>query len=142
MYKSSKFFIFATKGRILNSLNETFETNILSNSIISATEPKRSLFPSQFYNGGNVLHLCYMLKTSNLVPFLTLFLLLFCAFFGFQLQEGGWPLGLQPFNVRVGLLRNLDFSGSLSLNTIITDDSPTSSSSASSSSDIDTEVQS
>ncbi|OAY72173.1 Uncharacterized protein ACMD2_02302, partial [Ananas comosus] len=54
-------------------------------------------------------------------------------------QEGGWPLGLQPLNVRVGLLRNLDFSGSLSLNTIITDDSPTSSSSASSSSDIDTE---
>lgn len=86
--------------------------------------------------------ICAMLKITNLVPFLTFFFFSFFSFFGFQLQEGGWPLGLQPLNVRVGLLRNLDFSGSLSLNTIITDDSPTSSSSASSSSDIDTEVQS
>ncbi|KAF8402894.1 hypothetical protein HHK36_010986 [Tetracentron sinense] len=51
-------------------------------------------------------------------------------------KEGGWPLGLQPLNVRVGLVRNRDFSGSMSFNTLLTG-SP--SSSTDSSSDIDTE---
>lgn len=55
------------------------------------------------------------------------------------LQEEGWPLGLQPLNVRVGLAsRNPDYSGgSVSFNTILTG-SPTSS--TDSSSDLDTEV--
>ncbi|KAA3458554.1 ATP synthase subunit epsilon [Gossypium australe] len=52
-------------------------------------------------------------------------------------QEEGWPLGLQPLNVRVGLPgRNNDYSGSISFNTILTG-SPTSS--TDSSSDLDTE---
>ncbi|OVA18347.1 hypothetical protein BVC80_1835g786 [Macleaya cordata] len=51
-------------------------------------------------------------------------------------QEGGWPLGLQPLNMRVGLVRNHDFSGSISSNTFLTG-SP--SSSTDSSSDLDTE---
>ncbi|XVF05513.1 hypothetical protein REPUB_Repub05bG0178600 [Reevesia pubescens] len=52
-------------------------------------------------------------------------------------QEEGWPLGLQPLNVRVGLAaRNHDYSGSISFNTILTG-SPTSS--TDSSSDLDTE---
>uniref|UniRef100_A0A5B6YTM1 Uncharacterized protein n=1 Tax=Davidia involucrata TaxID=16924 RepID=A0A5B6YTM1_DAVIN len=48
-------------------------------------------------------------------------------------QEEGWPLGLQPLNVRVGLVRNRDFSGSISFNTLL------SGSSTDSSSDLDTE---
>ncbi|KAJ4970788.1 hypothetical protein NE237_003887 [Protea cynaroides] len=51
-------------------------------------------------------------------------------------QEDGWPLGLQPLNVRVGLVRNRDNSGSISFNTLLTG-SP--SSSSASSSDLDTE---
>ncbi|CAD5184093.1 unnamed protein product [Musa acuminata subsp. malaccensis] len=51
-------------------------------------------------------------------------------------QEGGWPLGLQPVNVRIGLVRNVGFSGSHSFRTLITA-SP--SSSSSSSSGLDTE---
>ncbi|KAI9196782.1 hypothetical protein LWI28_026954 [Acer negundo] len=52
-------------------------------------------------------------------------------------QEEGWPLGLQPLNLRVGLVGNHgDFSGSVSFNTLITG-SPTSS--TDSSSDLDTE---
>lgn len=51
-------------------------------------------------------------------------------------QEDGWPLGLQPLNVRVGLVRNRDFNGSVSFNTLLTR-SPTSASD--SSSDLDTE---
>ncbi|KAK9154284.1 hypothetical protein Sjap_001764 [Stephania japonica] len=51
-------------------------------------------------------------------------------------QEEGWPLGLQPLNMRVGLVRSRDFSGSISFNTLITG-SP--SSSTDSSSDLDTE---
>ncbi|RWR76758.1 hypothetical protein CKAN_00521600 [Cinnamomum micranthum f. kanehirae] len=51
-------------------------------------------------------------------------------------QEDGWPLGLQPLNTRVGLVRNRDFSGSTSFSTFITG-SP--SSSTVSSSDLDTE---
>ncbi|XP_058000565.1 uncharacterized protein At3g17950 isoform X2 [Hevea brasiliensis] len=50
--------------------------------------------------------------------------------------EEGWPLGLQPLNVRVGLPRNGEFSGSVSFNTLLTG-SPTSS--TDSSSDLDTE---
>ncbi|CAL9097816.1 unnamed protein product, partial [Musa textilis] len=46
-------------------------------------------------------------------------------------QEGGWPLGLQPVNVRIGLVRNVGFSGSHSFRTLITA-SPSSSSSSSS----------
>ncbi|XP_072983339.1 uncharacterized protein At3g17950 [Typha latifolia] len=49
-------------------------------------------------------------------------------------QEGGWPLGLQPLHLRVGQIGNLDFSGTLSSNTIITE-SPTSSSVSSSDSE-------
>ncbi|KDP44227.1 hypothetical protein JCGZ_05694 [Jatropha curcas] len=51
-------------------------------------------------------------------------------------QEEGWPLGLQPLNVRIGLPRNGEFSGSVSFNTLLTG-SPTSS--TDSSSDLDTE---
>lgn len=46
-------------------------------------------------------------------------------------------MGLEPLNVRVGVLRNGDINGSLSFNTLLTG-SPTSS--AFSSSDLDTEV--
>ncbi|XP_057488360.1 uncharacterized protein At3g17950-like [Actinidia eriantha] len=51
-------------------------------------------------------------------------------------QEEGWPLGLQPLNVRVGLVRNRDFFGSASFHTLLSG-SPTSS--TDSSSDLDTE---
>lgn len=51
-------------------------------------------------------------------------------------QEDGWPLGLQPLHMRVGLVRNRDFSGSISFSTFITA-SP--SFSSASSSDLDTE---
>lgn len=53
------------------------------------------------------------------------------------MQGDGWPLGLQPLNVRVELVRNRDLNGSVSFNTLLTG-SPTSSPS-SSSSDLDTE---
>lgn len=56
----------------------------------------------------------------------------------FFLQEGGWPLGLQPVNLRVGLVRNRNLSGSASFSTLLTA-SPTS---TDSSSDLDTEVSS
>ncbi|XP_059660731.1 uncharacterized protein At3g17950-like [Cornus florida] len=52
-------------------------------------------------------------------------------------QEEGWPLGLQPLNVRVGLVRHTDFSGSISFNTTLV--SASISSSTDSSSDLDTE---
>ncbi|XAR60580.1 hypothetical protein NMG60_11034012 [Bertholletia excelsa] len=51
-------------------------------------------------------------------------------------QEEGWPLGLQPLNVRVGLVRNRDLYGSASFHTLLSG-SPTSS--TDSSSDLDTE---
>lgn len=52
--------------------------------------------------------------------------------------QEGWPLGLQPLHVRVGLAAsNHEFSGSVSFNTLLTG-SPTSS--TDSSSDLDTEV--
>lgn len=51
-------------------------------------------------------------------------------------QEEGWPLGLQPLNVRVGLVRNRNYSGSTSFNTLM---SSSPSSSTVSSSDLDTE---
>ncbi|XVE96866.1 hypothetical protein REPUB_Repub02eG0260300 [Reevesia pubescens] len=51
-------------------------------------------------------------------------------------REEGWPLGLQPLNARIGLVRNSDFSGSVSFSTLLTA-SP--SSSSISSSDLDTE---
>ncbi|GLT89589.1 hypothetical protein SLE2022_075670 [Rubroshorea leprosula] len=51
------------------------------------------------------------------------------------MQEEGWPLGL-PLNARIGFLRNLDLSGSVSFSTLLTA-SPTSS--TVSSSDLDTE---
>lgn len=47
-------------------------------------------------------------------------------------QEEGWPLGLQPLNVRVGLVNRPEFSGSLSFNTSL-------SASPCSSSDLDTQ---
>ncbi|KAK9098551.1 hypothetical protein Syun_025596 [Stephania yunnanensis] len=53
-------------------------------------------------------------------------------------QEEGWPSGLQPLNMRVGLVRTRDFSGSISFNTLITG-SP--SSSTDSSSDLDIEIE-
>ncbi|XP_057470611.1 uncharacterized protein LOC130759495 [Actinidia eriantha] len=49
-------------------------------------------------------------------------------------QEDGWPLGLQPLNARVGLVRNHDRNGSISFSTLLT-----ASSSTQSSSDLDTE---
>ncbi|PON38562.1 hypothetical protein PanWU01x14_311440 [Parasponia andersonii] len=52
-------------------------------------------------------------------------------------QDEGWPLGLRPLNARLGLMRNLDFSGSASFNTLLTA-SPTSS--TISSSDLDSET--
>ncbi|KMT05260.1 hypothetical protein BVRB_7g174000 isoform A [Beta vulgaris subsp. vulgaris] len=52
-------------------------------------------------------------------------------------QEEGWPLGLQPLNVRIGLGRTRDFFGSMSFNTTMLTGSPTSS--TDSSSDLDTE---
>ncbi|KAL3531824.1 hypothetical protein ACH5RR_005345 [Cinchona calisaya] len=51
-------------------------------------------------------------------------------------RGGGWPLGLQPLNVRVGLERNRQLNGSLSFNTLLTA-SPTSSTDSSSA--LDTE---
>ncbi|THG01079.1 hypothetical protein TEA_007516 [Camellia sinensis var. sinensis] len=51
-------------------------------------------------------------------------------------QEDGWPLGLQPLNARVGLVRNRDRNGSISFSTLLTG-SPTSA--TDSSSDLDTE---
>ncbi|KAK9289804.1 hypothetical protein L1049_007964 [Liquidambar formosana] len=51
-------------------------------------------------------------------------------------QEDGWPLGLQPLNARVGLLRNRDYSGSVSFSTLLT---ASLSSSTGSSSDLDTQ---
>ncbi|KAL6979200.1 hypothetical protein U1Q18_020865 [Sarracenia purpurea var. burkii] len=50
-------------------------------------------------------------------------------------QEEGWPLGLQPLNLRVGLARNRGFFGSASFNTLLSG----SASSTDSSSDLDTE---
>nr|XP_043622038.1 uncharacterized protein At3g17950-like [Erigeron canadensis] len=50
-----------------------------------------------------------------------------------QQEEGGWPLGLQPLNVRA---RNHDYSGSISCNTLLSG-SPTLTSD--SSSDLDTQ---
>lgn len=53
-----------------------------------------------------------------------------------QQQEEGWPLGLQPLNVRVGgMVRNRDLNASLSFNTLLTS-SPISSDD---SSDLDTQ---
>ncbi|GAB2274358.1 hypothetical protein Dimus_009122 [Dionaea muscipula] len=51
-------------------------------------------------------------------------------------QEEGWPLGLPPLNVGIGLERARDYRGPLSFNTILTC-SPTSS--TASTSDLDTE---
>ncbi|KAK6942952.1 hypothetical protein RJ641_028329 [Dillenia turbinata] len=53
------------------------------------------------------------------------------------MQEEGWPLGLQPLNVRVGLMRDVDFPGSASFSTLLTAASP--SSSFDSFSDLDSE---
>ncbi|XP_027337117.1 uncharacterized protein At3g17950-like [Abrus precatorius] len=36
------------------------------------------------------------------------------------LQEEGWPLGLRLLNARIGLVRNGDFSGSISFSTVLT----------------------
>lgn len=52
-------------------------------------------------------------------------------------QEEGWPLGLQPLNLRIGLGRSRD--GSTSFNTSLSDSLT---SSTDSSSDLDTEVHS
>lgn len=46
-------------------------------------------------------------------------------------QEDGWPLGLQPLNLRAALLRNRELNASLSFNTLLTR-SPVSSSDSSS----------
>ncbi|GAB4833769.1 hypothetical protein Ancab_032019, partial [Ancistrocladus abbreviatus] len=53
--------------------------------------------------------------------------------------EEGWPLGLQSLNVRIGLLRNREFSvGSVSFNSTLLTTSPSSSSSLST--DLDTQL--
>ncbi|TYG96922.1 hypothetical protein ES288_A11G392000v1 [Gossypium darwinii] len=54
-----------------------------------------------------------------------------------QREEQGWPLGLEPLNARIGLVRNHEFSGSISFTTLLTASSPTSC--FSSPSDLDTE---
>ncbi|CAK9188190.1 unnamed protein product [Ilex paraguariensis] len=54
-------------------------------------------------------------------------------------QEDGWPLGLQPLSVRVGLLRHRDRNGSVSFKTLLTG-SPSFSTDFYSS-DLDTEVR-
>ncbi|KAJ1409611.1 hypothetical protein SESBI_22668 [Sesbania bispinosa] len=51
-------------------------------------------------------------------------------------QEEGWPLGLRLLNARIGLVRNGDFSGSVSFSTMLTGSSTLS---TDSSSDLDTE---
>ena len=53
------------------------------------------------------------------------------------MQEEGWPLGLRFLNSRIGLVRNGDYSGSVSFSTMLTG-SPTPS--IDSSSDLDTQV--
>ncbi|KAK6943662.1 hypothetical protein RJ641_024764 [Dillenia turbinata] len=53
------------------------------------------------------------------------------------MQEEGWPLGLQPLNARVGLMRDGDFPGSASFSTLLTASSA--SSSFGSFSDLDSE---
>jgi len=52
-------------------------------------------------------------------------------------QEEGWPFGLRLLNSRVGVMRNGDFSGSVSFSTLLSG-SPTPS--TYSSSDLDTQV--
>lgn len=52
-------------------------------------------------------------------------------------QEEGWPLGLGLLNARIGFVRNNDFSGSISFNTMFTSSSIHS---TDSSSYLDTEV--
>ncbi|XP_004515621.1 uncharacterized protein [Cicer arietinum] len=52
-------------------------------------------------------------------------------------QEEGWPLGLRLLNSRIGLVRNDDFSGSVSFSTLLSSGSPTPS--IDSSSDLDTQ---
>ncbi|KAM7265107.1 hypothetical protein ACFE04_002790 [Oxalis oulophora] len=60
-----------------------------------------------------------------------------------QQQEDGWPLGLQPLNERIGIVRNRNISSasvSVSFTTLLTASSTSSSSSMdSSSSDLDTQ---
>ncbi|XP_058099199.1 uncharacterized protein At3g17950-like [Magnolia sinica] len=51
-------------------------------------------------------------------------------------QETGWPLGLQPLSMRIGMVRNRDLSGSISFSTLITS-SPASSSFSSTEFDIE-----
>ncbi|XP_038986013.1 uncharacterized protein At3g17950-like [Phoenix dactylifera] len=46
-------------------------------------------------------------------------------------QDGGWPLGLQPLSLRVGLTRGSEFSGSSSFSTVITGSPRTSSATSS-----------
>lgn len=53
------------------------------------------------------------------------------------IQEEGWPLGLRLLNSRVGLVRNGDFSGSVSFSTML---SGSATPSTYSSSDLDTQV--
>jgi len=56
------------------------------------------------------------------------------------MQEEGWPLGLGLLNGRIGLVRNSEFSGSISLSRISTMLSSSSIHSTDSSSYLDTEV--
>lgn len=56
------------------------------------------------------------------------------------MQEEGWPLGLGLLNARVGLVRNSEFSGSISFSRISTILSSSSIHSTDSSSYLDTEV--
>ncbi|MED6131925.1 hypothetical protein PIB30_014637 [Stylosanthes scabra] len=54
-------------------------------------------------------------------------------------QEEGWPLGLRLLNARIGMVRNGDFSGSVSFTTILTSSTTTTTPSIDSSSDLDTQ---
>lgn len=53
------------------------------------------------------------------------------------MQEEGWPFGLRLLNGRIEFVREGDFSGSLSLTTVLT---PSPTQSSHSSSDLDTQV--
>lgn len=108
---------------------------------IAMAQPVLTLLPPKFLD-------YEMLMKCRPMLYLYVWLNLFGFFFFFSfihsfsehkmltvliLQDDGWPLGLHPLNVRVGLVRSRD----LSFSTLLT---RSTTSSADSSSDLDTEV--
>ncbi|KAF7823616.1 60S Ribosomal protein [Senna tora] len=102
-------------GRIKTD-NERFPPSVQKQNLRSDIS---ELFPSRFF--------FFSEHSSNTVTRMA------------QQDHEGWPLGLQPLNVRIGLARNHDNnnSGSVSFNTLLTVSPP--SSSTDSSSDLDTQ---